>query len=366
MQAAERNNSFDILKTLAIFLVITYHFQKWDLNIFSGSINNYFHYFLQGTLGVHVPLFFLVNGALLMNRPFSESRHMRKTIRLFFTTLIHCVITLILIGAINDNMLNFDELVYQLRTWQNGWIQHLWFLQQLFIIYLIFFLIKPAFEHNKNAVKIFLVLYGILTIGNGTMTMIANLISVRNQGTLFSANVFNFFQNFHPFPSPRGGHLFYFLLGGFIASANKKIHSGNKVFTVSAIILVLSTCCVFAYGTHISLITDKIYNIVGNNYFSPFTAINVICVYILSIYFGEHVIRREGLLAKVILLVSKNTLGIYLVHFPVGKLFDRFISSYFRGNFLLTYTHSILLLAASLIIVLCVKKIPVIGKLYSL
>lgn len=361
----ERNFSFDILKSFAIFLVITYHFQCWNLNFLTGSKINYFHYFLCCCLGVHVPIFFLVNGALLMNKPFDVIRHTHKTVHLFIITIIHCIITLFLMSVINNNLMSFDDFIFQLKTWENGWIQHLWFLQQLFVIYLLFFLIKPAFEYQAKAVRNFLILYGILVMGNGTMTIIANIISIRNSNTLFSNNVYNFFQNFHPFPSSRSGFLFYFLLGGFLASFNKQLFSNKRIYIASFAILILSTGIIFLYGLYFSFAQQKIFNNVGNNYFSPFTLINVICMYILSNLLSD-IFSKNNIITKFILLVSKNTLGIYLVHFPVGKFLNPFISHLFSGNFLLTYTYSFLLLLISLIITLCIKKTPIIRKLYSL
>lgn len=325
----ERVFAFDILKSFSIFLVITYHFQCWDLNFLTGSKINYFHYFLSCCLGVHVPIFFLVNGALLMNRPFDVIRHTHKTIHLFFITILHCVITLFLMSIINKDLLDFKGFIYQLRTWENGWIQHLWFLQQLFIIYLLFFLIKPAFEYQSDAVKVFLILFGIIAIGNGAMTIIANIISIWNNNTLFSTNIYNFIQNFHPFPSPRGGFLFYFLLGGFIVPFNKKFFNKKKIFVISFATLILSTCFIFFYGLYFSFSQQKVFNNVGNNYFSPFTLINVICIYILSNWLSNIFSKRNNILTKFILLISKNTMGIYLIHFPVGKFLNYFIARFF-------------------------------------
>lgn len=269
-------------------------------------------------------------------------------------------------SMINDEILSLEEFIYQLKTWKNGWIQHLWFLQQLFIIYLLLLFIKPSFDHRPNAVKTFLAIFSILTIGNGTMTMIANIISIKSVGTLFSASFYNFFNNFHPFPSSRGGMLFYFLLGGLIASSIRKELCSKPPLFVTAIVLILSMSCNYLYGMYISLVSQEIFNIVGNNYFSPFTALNVICFYSISLRLGCYCLKRNGILTKLLVLISKNTLGIYLIHMPVGKLMDRYIGSYFKGGLFLTCVHSILLLIVSLVIVLCAKKIPIVKKLYIL
>lgn len=361
----ERNFSFDILKALAIFLVVTYHIAYWRMDFITGSKIACFHYFLQCTLGVHVPIFFLVNGALLMNKPFSVIRHTHKTIHLLVITVFHCAITLFLMSIIYNDVLDFKGFIYQLKTWENGWIQHLWFLQQLFILYLLFFLIKPAFEHQRNAVKIFLLLFGIMAIGNGMMTIIANVISIRSVNALYSANIYNFFQNFNPFPSSRGGFLFYFLLGGVIASGDKQISCKKKAFVFSSTVLLLSTGIVYLYGLYFSFSIQKPFNIVGNNYFSPCTVINVICIYVLSVCLSD-ALKKSKTLTKLITLVSKNTMGIYLIHWPIAKFVSFHIVRSATGNFLLVYITAFLILAVSLAIALCMKKIPVIRKLYSL
>ncbi|MFQ9707226.1 MAG: acyltransferase family protein [Bifidobacterium dentium] len=68
---------YDIAKTLAMFLVVMLHYSLYTRYYSSG---------IAGTLVtvmcvVCVPLFFAVNGALLLPRPLDEHRHYRKVLQ---------------------------------------------------------------------------------------------------------------------------------------------------------------------------------------------------------------------------------------------------------------------------------------------
>lgn len=82
---------FDIARTLAMFLVVMLHYSLYT-RYYSGGI--------AGTLVtvmcvVCVPLFFAVNGALLLPRPLDEHRHYRKVLNIVIIVSIWKVLAAI-------------------------------------------------------------------------------------------------------------------------------------------------------------------------------------------------------------------------------------------------------------------------------
>lgn len=70
---------FDALKTISIFLVCIYHYNALNLDIINNpGLGVYINYLFYGLSSMAVPLFFMVNGALLLNRPYRLGKHIKK------------------------------------------------------------------------------------------------------------------------------------------------------------------------------------------------------------------------------------------------------------------------------------------------
>ena len=84
----QRFVSLDILKFVAISLVCSCHFLYYR----DTGVEN----FIAILACVGVPLFFMVNGALLMNREFDLSRHLKKTVSLLAVLMVWKILTPVL------------------------------------------------------------------------------------------------------------------------------------------------------------------------------------------------------------------------------------------------------------------------------
>ena len=67
----------DILKTIAMYTVIVYHLDKFSYSFDNNNIIAYIDYFLRTILCIGVPLFFTINGALIIssNKTFNPSKY---------------------------------------------------------------------------------------------------------------------------------------------------------------------------------------------------------------------------------------------------------------------------------------------------
>ncbi len=74
-----RNYGIDIMKILSAFMVVFYHFGHRKYEFFEAC--NYvpnINYILQTLVAFSIPLFFMVNGALLLNKTY-DNLFIKKT-----------------------------------------------------------------------------------------------------------------------------------------------------------------------------------------------------------------------------------------------------------------------------------------------
>lgn len=145
----------DILKAIAIFLVVFCHFvllpQTAAANI------------LMCACWMAVPTFFMVNGALLFARPLKWKKHLWKTLSVYLVLVVWKLIYMATvpfmsggslagsgIGALFESygvnaVLNYLFLFGELPGIVNG---HLWFIEALLAVYLMFPVLRIVFDYG--------------------------------------------------------------------------------------------------------------------------------------------------------------------------------------------------------------------------
>lgn len=73
----------DVLKVVAIFMVLSLHIGMWNYDFISSPhVTTYVQYLLRINMeGVY--LFVLINGFLLFGKAFSLKKHLKKTLKIF-------------------------------------------------------------------------------------------------------------------------------------------------------------------------------------------------------------------------------------------------------------------------------------------
>lgn len=294
-------------------------------------------------------------------KSFDPKKHFRKTARLVVITILWCVLTLIAMSLIKNEPLTPKDFLHQLLTFENGWLTHLWFLQQLCVIYILFPLLKNAYDSpNKEPLRTFGAVISVILLGNGMLTILFNTFSCLSFGTIFYKTIYNFFNNFNPFPSGRSHSLVYFILGGLIMPRCRQAAARPLHKIIAFAVLLFSTALTTAYGVLMSLTGGSLFNTVGLNYYSPLVVINVICVVILF----QTAPPKNRCLTTVINTISQNTLGIYLLHIPLGTVLKLLIGNRISRGLTGTIIFSSLLLFLSLILTLLCRKIPLVRQLF--
>jgi len=350
----------DLLESLAIFLVLSYHGTNYSFYFLQDSNNVpfFFRYFFRTILSCCVPLFFFANGFLLLNRQFNLKKHILKIIRFVILTGVWGILDLFFLMFIRKEFLSVKDFLIGVWTWKQGWINHLWYMQALVVIYFLFPLIKIVYDNRRDIFAFFTVSAAIFTFGNVAINILASIAAhlVLGKSTVYSLNWFN---GFNPFRGIHGYSIVYFCIGGIAYDIIDKIKFLKKEWICIATILV-SMFGLFVVGVSLSHITGQYWDVVWNGYDTVFTFVNVVCIFSLCLHYKE----KENLLREIIFIISSNTLGIYFVHVLFIQLLRPFIKeitilSNIPGNIL----YTVIILFVSLGTVLVLKKIPLLQRL---
>lgn len=144
ISVGKRIDYLDILKAVAIFLVVFCHFvllsETVGANLFMCAC------------WMAVPVFFMVNGALLFARPLHPSKHLKKTVSVYGVLVVWKFIYMLAIppltggsleGVSVGGVLNYLFLFGELPGIING---HLWFIEALLAVYVVFPLFRILYD----------------------------------------------------------------------------------------------------------------------------------------------------------------------------------------------------------------------------
>ena len=176
----KRIEYLDIVKVIAIFLVVFCHFvllaQTVPANLFMSACWS------------GVPMFFLVNGALLFTRPLKLKKHISKTLAIYLILVVWRLIYLLSIGGILHVPLSgFGKGQIFLYLFAFGNLDgigtgHLWFIEALLAVYLLFPLFRICFDHPfGRGLILFFAIWG-LVMTNGMTAIQILLDSLASSG----------------------------------------------------------------------------------------------------------------------------------------------------------------------------------------
>lgn len=357
---SHRFSHIDLMEAIAIFFVILYHctIYPYDLTLSNHPIV-YCNYFFMTILSTCVPLFFFVNGFLLLNRPFNLKKHALKTLHLAFLALFWSLLLLPLILTIRGVSLDFgtflNSILYLDTAYNMNWS---WFLGALVCIYVFFPALKASFDHDLPSFILITIVLAFLTIGfqfGDQILLFLRKLLGRYVGTL----EYPFIQMFNPLRHSYGYAFVYFCLGGLFGRFEENIRTipTKKRNIISYVGIVLSCGMLFLVGIFYTNYVDlQPWDVVWNGYDSIFTLANVIFIYILSLNYTRNF--------NFIRQISLNTLGIYILHGISINIAQPIVSSYSTlCNVPCNLIYALLILFVTLGICLVIKRIPIIRKM---
>lgn len=272
------------------------------------------------------------------------------------------IITLLILSPIKGNSYSILGFAKALWTWEIGTINHLWFLQALVCVYILYPLIKEVYDiEDKKVLNYILVLIFIFTFGNVLLNMGANIVESILGVNYITSNGFNFFNNFNVFRGFYAYSLVYFIAGALLL---EKLRNDMKINVKQIIIIfIIGMSTLFLYGIIMSNSNKEIYDTVWNGYDTIMTLLVCISIFILS-YVAKNKLDK---VSSIIQLIGENTLGIYFIHRMVGSVLKPYyITLTFSTSILSNLIFGIIVMIISLMITLILKRIPLIKLLFKI
>ncbi len=350
---------FDILEFIAIYMVVFCHYTTLG--------NTFFDNAFMTLCFVAVPVFYMVNGALTLgSETFTLKKHYART---FHRYIVGCVWRLIyfLFAIYRDTVslatISKTSLFSYLIFWTDisGCnVGHMWFMRTLIAISLItpvFYYCNFRLKEKASALlSIVLVLFVPFLLEDMEL-VIQELQHANMLNGEFSVLRLKSFS-----PYGYGSEmLFFFLIGAFVFFNKEEILKINSSRLRKAISLVF----IVAWGA--MLFTRKLTagtwywdaQLLHNGYNRLSTLVAAIALFILLMLLEER-LNISTKMRELIILISKNTSGIYYCHWIIGAVLIPYMS---HCNLFANALRALLVLLISLVVSVVLSKIPIIKKL---
>lgn len=329
----KRDQRLDFLRIVSMILVIIIHVANCYCRNFSNISNlSYFISVVFNAISrISVPIFFMISGSLLANKKYDKKKYLARikkfSIILVIWTIIYLLWENLYLGKTN---FNFTQLIFSPER------AHLWYLYAIIAIYIA----QPfasaivnniSKEEKKLFVILWLLFYGV----------------IYSLKTLFNLNII------YQIPIISGTYyLGYFIIGNFIYQM-KDIKEYKKYNNKLIIIFVLSTL--------ITILTTYFISIKTNRYYDAMFAYRSIFIMLSSISIFALALINDKKNSKIIDILPKYSLGIYLIHGIFLDIIKNIFNIYQIPSIIGIPLYTTIIFILSLLAIKIIKKIPLLG-----
>ena len=307
-----------------------------------------------------VPLFFMVNGALLMRKPLTDStRHYKKTLRLFTQGIIWKIITIAVMSiawhksAFTNGVKPFLNYLLGVNTLEGFEAGHFWYIYALVGIYTIFPVLSFCCwtgEEGRKALRIFFCIELFFSMGIPTWNLCVDILThftgVHVPFDLNSIGIYHIMSTY-------SGCLIWFLLGYYVMNKPSTLKVSAAQILIGWGLLFLTNRYQLSVGIDANGRVDNAYYIIP-------TIILTCGMFSLAVRLRS---RLPG--NRIVEAISTISWGIYKLHMLTGIVFLKIQARYhFPTGILLNTAKALWMLFTSLGLTLFMKKIPVLKKLF--
>ena len=337
MQKDKRNINFDFLKVLSCFSVVALH-------VFGSkvAINNILNMILYYGNVFAIPIFFMVNGYLLIKKEKITYAYIIKKEKniLFIVVVWNIIVSLIKIILKKEVDIGIlDSLI------QRGTFYQFWFLGSLLLIYILLPILHRKIYSNKKTFKMFLFILLVVCI---VMDCI-NILNGMMKKEIITSNIIQTFRLWT--------WMFYFSLGGYFSKyINIKKEQLNLQYSFLGIIYML---IVIIYQINVA---KYIFNDLRAEFF--YDNIFIIIYVCLIFYFINTINIKNIKVIKIINFLNNDIFGIFILHVIIIRILNTI--TVFKNIFFYDIYMYILTIIISIIIASIINKIPIINKIIKL
>ena len=355
MSSKERIYYLDILKILSCLAVILMHVCDHSFQIALpfglawNSIN-----VLDSVARFAVPIFFMISGALFLSREKIDLKRLySKNILRLFTAYVFWII---FYSSWNfywgHGKIAFENIGTILSDAVLTPMYHLWFVPTMIGVYVFIPILQNIIQNsNEKEMKYILKLFFVFCVVRCSVLIISNCVTegfLKYLSAIFSRYSVDLFT----------GYVGYFFLGYYLSKFELK-----KKIRVILYILGIVSLLICIIGT---AILSKVENkITAVTYFYEYRFITTLFTSVDLFIFGKYVISKMKLgdkAKKVTAELSNASFGIYLIHLAV---LSRILPILLVPNVpisILTILTVLCTFTIALIIILLLRRIPVVGK----
>lgn len=289
-QRTTRIFGYDLIKTIAIFLIVFYHLGGVDYGevvpgeYYLPNLAKFFSAFIAAS----VPLFLMVNGALIIPRKWTFRQAAIHSTRLI---ILYIFGKLLLQELLCKGILGIEEEMV-----------HFWFLRTLAIIYLL----VPFLTNYPICRKVLILLLLIFPfLSNFIGDIIAFFSPDKQLPSYVHTGLFSLYT------------ILYFYLGWMLKDIRWQSWK-----SLSAILIGI-------WGVNFEIIAMS--NNIGRVYDGANASFPTIGAFVMSVGFYQLLKNSNShsiSFRKIITLIGKNTLGIFFFHVPIIFLLRHFFSEY--------------------------------------
>lgn len=361
-----RNLSLDLLKALAILMVIFYH--NGQLNPDSVTDN-----LLMMLPNAAVPCFFMASGAIFFHRPFDMQKHLRRMGRFYLTIVAWKLIYLLLYwhwGApVNGSLRALLSYLLLFQHLEGVGTAHFWFMDAMLTVMLVSPVLYLCFHTQDREAspggrilpghsQILLFLLAVLLLFN-QVPATGNLL-IRSLAQLLGKPEWNLspLGEINPFSFRYSNYITYYLLGGLLMEYKDRF----SVRIAAALTLVGTTGLVLIkYLQTGSLRWNGIY--LESGYYWISTMLLATGLFLLLTRLN---IRKQWLLGWIATYAGSSTMGIFYLHIPLIYLLTPVLFVRFQpyNGWMVNLVESCLILILSLPIIWVGRQIPVLKNLF--
>ena len=354
----KRIEYLDIVKVIAIFLVVFCHFvllsESVPANLFMSACWS------------GVPMFFMVNGALLFTRPLNLKKHVKKTLTIWAVLVAWRLIYLLFIGAVNHVPVSgFGKNEIFLYLFAFGSLEgigtgHLWFIEALLAVYVLFPLFRVCFDLPfGRKLILFFAIYGLVMTNGMTGTQMA-LDALTAAGWIgsFPLSALEVLNPFGTYANMLG----FFLLGAWIHTGPVVGGSLRAQRLIGALMAAAGLPGIWAVKWYISGTPAWDGILLAEGYRHLPVILLAVGIFLLC----RFLTIKNRLLSAAVRAVAQRTLGIYYIHWLFGWLLVPYMALLFaRFSVGTNILKTIALILPALLVTFILEKIPVVRKLVT-
>jgi len=324
----------DLLKTIAIIGVVVIHSAAPLVDYSStGSYDWWIGNIYDSAFRTGVPLFFMVSGALLLNRNSISLKdfYLKKTLPLVIAFVFWSAVYFIQRNLPYPESFTLSNFIKSMIS--GSVFGRLWFLYTIIGLYLVTPFIKTFVKNaSEKELKAYLVLWFSSTVGIDFLKHFYNLEVALDLSLVY-------------------GYVGYFIMGYYFSNRNFKINI-KKSLLVLAVLNVITT--VGTYGLSVE-------NSENNLYFYGNLSPNIILITVLLFLVIKTSVTGKS--SNLLKEISTNSLGIYVIHtFVMNYLRSVKIDEHLFNPVVGVPILVILTFSISLLISVLIRKIPILKK----